>query len=112
MPQGQRAIVSICADGGQGSVAAAGGSMMSIDFLVTSLIVVVSPGTGVLYTLATGLSRGGARQRRRGVRLHARHRAAHGGGDHGPGGAAAHQRASPSRRSSISASPTCSTWPG
>jgi threonine/homoserine/homoserine lactone efflux protein len=32
---------------------------MSIDFLVTSLIVVVSPGIGVLYTLATGLSRGG-----------------------------------------------------
>ena len=31
---------------------------MSIDFLFTSLIVVVSPGTGVLYTLATGLSRG------------------------------------------------------
>ncbi|HEV3492005.1 MAG TPA: LysE family translocator [Reyranella sp.] len=32
---------------------------MSIDFLVTSLIVVVSPGIGVLFTLATGLSRGG-----------------------------------------------------
>ncbi len=31
---------------------------MSIDFLVASLIVVVSPGTGVLYTLAAGLSRG------------------------------------------------------
>ncbi len=31
---------------------------MSIDYLVTSLIVVVSPGTGVLYTLAAGLSRG------------------------------------------------------
>jgi threonine/homoserine/homoserine lactone efflux protein len=31
---------------------------MSIDFLVTTLIIVVSPGTGVLYTLATGLSRG------------------------------------------------------
>ena len=31
---------------------------MSVDFLVTSLIVVVSPGTGVLYTLAAGLSRG------------------------------------------------------
>ena len=31
---------------------------MSIDFLVTSLIVVVSPGTGVLFTLAAGLSRG------------------------------------------------------
>jgi threonine/homoserine/homoserine lactone efflux protein len=33
--------------------------MMNIDFLVTTLIIVVSPGTGVLYTLATGLSRGG-----------------------------------------------------
>jgi threonine/homoserine/homoserine lactone efflux protein len=31
---------------------------MSVDFLLTSLIVVVSPGTGVLYTLAAGLSRG------------------------------------------------------
>lgn len=31
---------------------------MSPDFLITSLIVVISPGTGVLFTLATGLSRG------------------------------------------------------
>ncbi|WP_119420590.1 LysE family translocator [Desertibaculum subflavum] len=31
---------------------------MSYDFLLTSLIVVVSPGIGVLYTLAAGLSRG------------------------------------------------------
>jgi threonine/homoserine/homoserine lactone efflux protein len=31
---------------------------MTIEFLVTSLIVIVSPGTGVLYTLAAGLSRG------------------------------------------------------
>jgi threonine/homoserine/homoserine lactone efflux protein len=31
---------------------------MSLEFLVTSLIVIVSPGTGVLYTLAAGLSRG------------------------------------------------------
>lgn len=31
---------------------------MSIDFLITSLIVVASPGIGVLYTLAAGLSRG------------------------------------------------------
>jgi threonine/homoserine/homoserine lactone efflux protein len=31
---------------------------VSIDFLITSLIVVASPGTGVLYTLAAGLSRG------------------------------------------------------
>jgi threonine/homoserine/homoserine lactone efflux protein len=31
---------------------------MSWDFLITSLIVVVSPGAGVLFTLAAGLSRG------------------------------------------------------
>src|SRR3979490_3176922 len=31
---------------------------MTIEFLLTSLIVVISPGTGVLYTLAAGLSRG------------------------------------------------------
>ena len=31
---------------------------MSIEFLVTSLIVVATPGTGVLYTLAAGLSQG------------------------------------------------------
>ena len=31
---------------------------MSIEFLITSLIIIVSPGTGVLYTLAAGLSRG------------------------------------------------------
>ena len=31
---------------------------MSVEFLVTSFIVIVSPGTGVLYTLAAGLARG------------------------------------------------------
>jgi len=31
---------------------------MSVEFLITSFIIVASPGTGVLYTLATGLSRG------------------------------------------------------
>jgi threonine/homoserine/homoserine lactone efflux protein len=31
---------------------------MSLDFLLTSLIVIVSPGTGVLFTLAAGLARG------------------------------------------------------
>ena len=31
---------------------------MSVEFLLTSLVVVVTPGTGVVYTLATGLSRG------------------------------------------------------
>jgi len=33
-------------------------SPVSLEFLITSLIVVASPGTGVLYTLGTGLSRG------------------------------------------------------
>jgi threonine/homoserine/homoserine lactone efflux protein len=31
---------------------------MSIEFLLTTLIIVASPGTGVLYTLAAGLTRG------------------------------------------------------
>jgi threonine/homoserine/homoserine lactone efflux protein len=31
---------------------------MSLEFLLTTLIIVASPGTGVLYTLAAGLSRG------------------------------------------------------
>ncbi|MGE0563341.1 MAG: LysE family translocator [Pseudolabrys sp.] len=31
---------------------------MTVEFLITSFIVVIAPGTGVLYTLATGLSRG------------------------------------------------------
>ena len=31
---------------------------MSIEFLVTTLIVVLLPGTGVIYTLAAGLTRG------------------------------------------------------
>jgi threonine/homoserine/homoserine lactone efflux protein len=32
---------------------------VSIEFLLTSLVIVATPGTGVLYTLAAGLSRGG-----------------------------------------------------
>lgn len=31
---------------------------MSLEFLITSLFVVIAPGTGVIYTLAVGLSRG------------------------------------------------------
>lgn len=31
---------------------------MSLEFLITSLIVVLAPGTGVIYTIATGISRG------------------------------------------------------
>ncbi|NIC04935.1 LysE family translocator [Billgrantia bachuensis] len=31
---------------------------MTLEYLLTSLVVVASPGTGVLYTLATGLARG------------------------------------------------------
>jgi threonine/homoserine/homoserine lactone efflux protein len=42
----------------QPAVGARGGIAVSIEFLITSLIVVVSPGTGVLFTLAAGLSRG------------------------------------------------------
>lgn len=32
---------------------------MSIEFLLTTLVIVASPGTGALYTIAAGLSRGG-----------------------------------------------------
>ena len=32
---------------------------MNIEFLITSLIIVASPGTGAIYTLATALGRGG-----------------------------------------------------
>ena len=34
------------------------GGIVSVEFLVTSFTIIVSPGTGVLYTLAIGLSRG------------------------------------------------------
>jgi threonine/homoserine/homoserine lactone efflux protein len=36
----------------------AGRPPVSIEFLVTTLVIVATPGTGVLYTLAAGLSRG------------------------------------------------------
>src|SRR5690606_7358641 len=36
----------------------AGALAVSVEFLVTSFIIIVSPGTGVLYTVAAGLSRG------------------------------------------------------
>ena len=35
-----------------------GQDAMSIDFLIATLIVVISPGIGMLFTLAIGLSRG------------------------------------------------------
>lgn len=31
---------------------------MSLQFVITSLVIVISPGTGALYTISTGLSRG------------------------------------------------------
>ena len=34
--------------------------MISIQFLVTALVVVIAPGTGVVYTIAMGLGRGHA----------------------------------------------------
>ena len=66
---------------------------MSIDFLITSFIIVVSPGTGVLYTLATGLSRGARASIVAAFGCTVGIPATYGGGDHGAGGAAAHQRA-------------------
>lgn len=33
---------------------------MSPEFLLTTLVIVATPGTGVLYTLSAGLSRGGS----------------------------------------------------
>src|SRR6201999_3651963 len=44
--------------GNRHAVGSQEGRAVSIEFLITSFIVVVSPGTGVLYTLAAGLSRG------------------------------------------------------
>jgi threonine/homoserine/homoserine lactone efflux protein len=35
---------------------------MSTAFLLTSLIIVATPGTGVLYTIAAGLARGSQRR--------------------------------------------------
>lgn len=32
--------------------------MISVEFLITALIIVLAPGTGVIYTIATGLGRG------------------------------------------------------
>ena len=32
--------------------------LVNIEFLITSLVVIISPGTGVIYTVAAGLSRG------------------------------------------------------
>ena len=46
---------------------------MSLEFLITSLIVVVSPGTGVLFTLATGLSRGSRASIVAALRIHFPH---------------------------------------
>lgn len=34
--------------------------MISIEFLITSLIVILIPGTGVIYTVTTGLQQGRA----------------------------------------------------
>ncbi len=31
---------------------------MGVDFLITSMVVILIPGTGVIYTLATGLGAG------------------------------------------------------
>jgi len=74
---------------------------VSIEFLITSLIVVVSPGTGVLYTLATGLLTRLPRRRRGRVRLYARHRPSYGRRHSGRGGRCCTPARSPSRPSNI-----------
>ena len=84
---------------------------MSIEFLITSLIVVVSPGTGVLYTLAAGLSRGAR------ASIIAAFGCTLGIVPHMAAaitGLAAllHTSALAFQTLNISASPTCSTWPG
>src|SRR5579864_3072394 len=38
--------------------AASGGRTVSAEFLLTTFIIVATPGTGVIFTLAAGLSRG------------------------------------------------------
>ena len=53
-----RRLVRILLAGYAATGQGAGGNIVSIEFLLTSLIVVASPGTGVLYTLSAGLSRG------------------------------------------------------
>jgi threonine/homoserine/homoserine lactone efflux protein len=41
-----------------GKLRVSGGGTMTIEFIVTTLIVVISPGVGALYTIGAGLSRG------------------------------------------------------
>ncbi len=47
-----------CPSGRARLAALQGRIVLSVEFLITSLVVVASPGTGVLFTLAAGLSRG------------------------------------------------------
>ena len=84
---------------------------MSWEFLITSFIVVASPGTGVLYTLAAGLSRGSR------ASIVAAFGCTVGIVPHMAAaimGLAAllHTSALAFQSSSISASPICSTWRG
>jgi hypothetical protein len=44
-----------------------GGVMISTEFLLAALIVVLMPGTGVVYTLGVALARGGGGLGRRGA---------------------------------------------
>jgi hypothetical protein len=46
---------------------------MSLEFLITALIVVLVPGTGVVYTVAVGLGKGRLASAGGRLRLHLRH---------------------------------------
>ena len=83
---------------------------MTLSFLLTSLIVVASPGTGVLYTLAVALTRARAPARGR-LRLHARDRAAHVAAMLGLA-AVLHTSALAFAALKWCGVPICSTWPG
>ena len=71
---------------------------MGLDFFLTSLIVILIPGTGVVYTVATGIAAGRGPEHRGRVWLHARHRAAYRGLGVRGRGLAACQRGPCSRR--------------
>jgi len=66
---------------------------MTLSFLLTTLIVVASPSTGVLYTLAVALTQGARPSLAAAFGCTLGDRTANAGGDAGPGRGAAHQRA-------------------
>ena len=67
--------------------------MISLEFLITSLVVVLIPGTGVIYTVSTGLVQGKKGQHLRCTGLYRWNHSAPTGHDSRPCSRHAHQRA-------------------